>query len=98
MDQRELGVHVLHVATGLARVDRAERIVEQVKIPIVGQQVARVVIVQSSVGHIARGCLLSKGQLEALFDMCTGPYDFILITNEPDGRARIRLNGVTPAI
>ena len=35
MDQRELGVHVLHVATGLARVDRAERIVEQAKIPIV---------------------------------------------------------------
>ena len=33
---------------------------------------------------------------EALFDMCTGPYDFILITNEPDGRARVRLNGVTP--
>ena len=45
---------------------------------------------------VARGCLLSKGQLEALFDMCTGPYDFILITNEPDGRARVRLNGVTP--
>lgn len=40
--------------------------------------------------------LLSKGQLEALFDMCQGPYDFILITNEPDGRARVRLNGVTP--
>jgi hypothetical protein len=53
-------------------------------------------IAKDSVGHIARGCLLSKGQLEALFDMCTGPYDFILITNEPDGRGRVRLNGVTP--
>ena len=53
-------------------------------------------IAKDSVGHIARGCLLSKGQLEALFNMCTGPYDFILITNEPDGRARVRLSGVTP--
>ena len=53
-------------------------------------------IAKDSVGHIARGCLLSKGQLEALFDMCQGPYDFILISNEPDGRARVRLNGVTP--
>jgi hypothetical protein len=38
----------------------------------------------------------TKGQLEALFDMCQGAYDFILISNEPDGRARVRLNGVTP--
>ena len=53
-------------------------------------------IAKDSVGHIARGCLLSKGQLEALFDMCQGAYDFILITNEPDGRARVRLNGVHP--
>ena len=53
-------------------------------------------IAKDSVGHIARGCLLSKGQLEALFDMCQGPYDFLLITNEPDGRGRVRLNGVTP--
>jgi hypothetical protein len=53
-------------------------------------------IAKDSVGHIARGCLLSKGQLEALFDMCRGTYDFILISNEPDGRARVRLNGVTP--
>ena len=48
--------------------------------------------------HIARGCLLSKGQLEALFAMCSGPYDFILTTNEPDGRGRVRLNGVTPVV
>jgi hypothetical protein len=53
-------------------------------------------IAKDSVTHIARGCLLFTGQLEALFNMCTGPYDFILITNEPDGRARVRLNGVTP--
>jgi hypothetical protein len=46
-------------------------------------------IAKDSVGHIARGCLLSKGQLEALFDMCQGPYDFILISNEPDGRGRV---------
>ena len=26
---------------------------------------------------------------------CTGPYDFNLISNETDGRARVRLNGVT---
>ena len=28
--------------------------------------------------------------------MCTRPYGFILITNEPDGRARVRINGVHP--
>jgi hypothetical protein len=26
--------------------------------------------------------------------MCTSAYDFLLITNEPDGRARVRINGV----
>ena len=44
-------------------------------------------IAKDSVGHIARGCLLSKGQLEALFDMCQGPYDFILISLSFDAYA-----------
>ena len=66
-----------------------------------GEEVSGLVRVRAAqlrrlIRHIARGCLLSKGQLEALFDMCQGPYDFILISNEPDGRARVRLNGVTP--
>jgi hypothetical protein len=51
-------------------------------------------IARDSVGHIARGCLLEKRTLERCCDMCTGPYDFLLITNEPDGRARVRINGI----
>jgi hypothetical protein len=51
-------------------------------------------IAKDSVGHIARGCMMTKRQLETCFDMCQGPYDFLLITNEPDGRARVRINGV----
>ena len=51
-------------------------------------------IAKDSVGHIARGCMLTKRQLETCFDMCSSAYDFLLITNEPDGRARVRVNGV----
>jgi len=51
-------------------------------------------IAKDSVGHIARGCMLTKRQLETCFDMCSSAYDFLLITNEPDGRARVRINGV----
>ena len=33
--------------------------------------------------------------MEQLFTwgIASGPYGFILITNEPDGRARVRING-----
>ena len=51
-------------------------------------------IAKDSVGHIARGCMLTKRQLETCFDMCSSAYDFLLITNEPDDRARVRINGV----
>lgn len=51
-------------------------------------------IARDSIGHIARGVLLEKKTLERCCDMCTGPYDFLLITNEPDGRARVRRNGI----
>ena len=53
-------------------------------------------IAKDSVGHIARGCMMTKRQLEACFDMCSSAYDFLLITNEPDGRARVRINGTDP--
>ena len=53
-------------------------------------------IARDSIGHIARGVLLTKRQLEACCDMCVEPYDWLLITNEPDGRARVRLNGIHP--
>ena len=53
-------------------------------------------IARDSIGHIARGVLLTKQQLESCCDMCTGQYDWLLITNEPDGRARVRINGVHP--
>jgi len=51
-------------------------------------------IAKDSVGHIARGCMLTKRQLETCFDMCSSAYDFLLITNEPDGRSRVRINGI----
>ena len=53
-------------------------------------------IARDSIGHIARGVLLTKRQLEACCDMCIEPYDWLLITNEPDGQARVRLNGIRP--
>ena len=53
-------------------------------------------IARDSIGHIARGVLMTKRELEACCDMCTGVYDFLLITNEPDGRARVRINGTEP--
>ena len=53
-------------------------------------------IARDSIGHIARGVLMTKQQLEACCDMCTGQYDWLLITNEPDDRARVRINGVHP--
>ena len=54
-------------------------------------------IARDSIGHIARGCMLTKRELERCCDMCTGDsYASLLITNEPDGRARVRINGVDP--
>ena len=44
--------------------------------------------------HIAKGTMLEKSTLSTCFDFCAeNPYDFLLITNEPDGRARVRVNG-----
>eukprot|EP01047_Picozoa_sp_COSAG01_P029086 COSAG01_NODE_1984_length_8725_cov_8.562022_2_plen_236_part_00 len=35
-----------------------------------------------------------ESQLEKCFDFCTeNPYDFLLVTNQPDGRPRVRVNG-----
>ena len=37
---------------------------------------------------------LLKSTLEKCFDFCTeNPYDFLLVTNQPDGRPRVRVNG-----
>ena len=48
---------------------------------------------RSSIGHIARGVMIEKASLGKCFDFCEGAHDFLLISNIPDGRARVRLNG-----
>jgi hypothetical protein len=48
---------------------------------------------RSGIPHIAKGVMLEKRTLETCFDFCNeNPYDFLLITNQPDGRARVRVN------
>ena len=37
--------------------------------------------------------MLHKDTLKQLFDACIDPYDFLLITLVPDGRAMVRING-----
>ena len=37
--------------------------------------------------------MLHKDTLRQLFDACMEPYDFLLITLKPDGRAMVRING-----
>lgn len=37
--------------------------------------------------------MLHKGTPRQLFDACTEPYDFLLITLKPDGRSMVRING-----
>jgi hypothetical protein len=48
-----------------------------------------------SIPLIAKSCMIERKHMELLFQwgIQSGPYGFILITNEPDGRARVRLNG-----
>ena len=46
------------------------------------------------VGHIAKSVMLEKSTLGTCFDFCgEDPYAFMLITNVPDGRARVHING-----
>jgi hypothetical protein len=48
-----------------------------------------------SIPLIAKSCMIERKHMEQLFQwgIESGPFGFILITNEPDGRARVRLNG-----
>jgi hypothetical protein len=49
---------------------------------------------RAGVGHIAKSVMLEKSTLGTCFDFCgEDPYAFMLITNVPDGRARVRING-----
>ena len=51
-------------------------------------------ISRECVPQIAKGVMIEKGTMGTLFDWCKeNPYDFILCTNQPDGRARVRING-----
>ena len=48
---------------------------------------------RASIPHIAKGVMLHKDTLAQLFGACVEPYDFLLITLKPDGRAMVRING-----
>ena len=48
---------------------------------------------RASIPYISKGVMLHKDTLRQLFDACTEPYDFLLITLKPDGRAMVRING-----
>ena len=50
-------------------------------------------IATDSIGHIARSAMLEKTTLRKCFDFCVEPYDFLLVSNIDDGRARVRKNG-----
>ena len=52
-------------------------------------------IAHDSIPLVAKSCMVEKKHMYQLFDWTkqTGDYAFILITNEPDGRHRVRLNG-----
>jgi hypothetical protein len=42
--------------------------------------------------------MLEKSTLDKCFDFCTeNPYNFLLITNQPDGRPRVMMNVVKNA-
>jgi hypothetical protein len=49
----------------------------------------------SSYWNVSKSCMIERKHMEQLFSwgIASGPYGFILITNEPDGRARVRING-----
>ena len=49
---------------------------------------------RAGIPYIAKGVMLEKRTLETCFDFCNeNPYDFLLVTNQPDGRPRVRVNG-----
>ena len=48
---------------------------------------------RASIPYISKGVMLHKDTLRQLFDACVEPYDFLLITLKPDGRAMVRING-----
>ena len=51
-------------------------------------------LIQTLDPSLCQGVMLEKSTLEKCFDFCTeNPYDFLLITNQPDGRPRVRVNG-----
>jgi hypothetical protein len=51
-------------------------------------------ISREAIPHIAKATMIEKNTMNTLFDWCSEhPYDFILITNQPDGRSRVRING-----
>ena len=48
---------------------------------------------RASIPQISKGVMLHKDTLKQLFDACIDPYDCLLITLVPDGRAMVRING-----
>ena len=50
-------------------------------------------IARDTVGHIARNAMLEKQTLSKCFDFCTEDFDWLLVSNIQDGRARVRKNG-----
>ena len=54
-------------------------------------------ISRESIPLIAKGVMIEKQTMHKIFDWCTEhPYCFALITNQPDGRARVRIDGHRP--
>ena len=51
-------------------------------------------ISRESIPYLSKATMIEKGTMGTLFDWCSeNPFDFILVTNQPDGRARVRING-----
>ena len=52
-------------------------------------------IAHDSIPLVAKSCMIEKKHMYQLFDWAkeAGDYAFILITNEPDGRARVKISG-----
>ena len=52
---------------------------------------------RAGVPHIAKSVMLEKSTLGTCMDFCgEEPYAFLLVTNVPDGRARVRVDGHKP--
>ena len=52
-------------------------------------------ISRESIPLMAKSCMIERKHMEQLFNWAieSGPYGFVLICNEPDGRSRVRING-----